>query len=79
MTLASLSAINFSKSASVLSSTEAGPACFFRKLTMPSSHRKKNKVEKDGHEARVINKLTKTAFMISKKQKGKVPADLGPS
>lgn len=29
--------MNFSKSASVLSSTEAGPACFFRKLTIPSS------------------------------------------
>lgn len=36
-TLASWSAINFSKSASALSGTEAGPACFFRKLTIPST------------------------------------------
>ena len=36
-TLASWSVMNFCKASSALSSTEAGPACFLRKLTIPST------------------------------------------
>lgn len=39
-TLASWSPVYFANSASDLSSTEAGPACFLRKLTIPSTESK---------------------------------------
>lgn len=51
-TLASWSARNFSRSALSLSTTEAGPACFFRKPTIPSAKRSSEvrRMQKDNEE-----------------------------
>lgn len=51
-TLASWSARNFSRSVLSLSTTEAGPACFFRKPTIPSAKRSSEvrRMQKDSEE-----------------------------
>lgn len=87
-TLASWSPMNFSKSASVLSSTEAGPACFFRKLTIPSWERKSSlrcnstfffwRITKQGCKVNTCTSgtIVRTRFLsISEDLQSWVPAD----